>query len=86
MFTFGDIGRLLQEKYKNSYQFSLSFFGIAKTCRNTRSARITSIGGGTGGAEGALAPPLFFRGGPEGALIYAFISTILPLHECIRNL
>ena len=37
------------------------------------------------GSRGGPGPPLFFRGGPEGALIYAFISTILPLHECISN-
>ena len=36
--------------------------------------------------EEALAPHIFFRGGPGGALIYAFVSTILPLHECILNL
>ena len=28
----------------------------------------------------------FFREGPGGTLIYAFISTILPLHEGISNL
>ena len=44
---------------------------------------IMSIGGGTGGAVRALAPPLFFQGRPWGGLIYAFISTILPLHKCI---
>ena len=33
------------------------------------------IGGGTGRPW----PPFFFR----GALIYAFISTILSVHECI---
>ena len=44
----------------------------------------SSIGSGSGGGRGGgLAPPLFFRGGPGGALIYEFISTILPLHECI---
>ena len=43
---------------------------------------ITSIGGGTEGAWGALALPLF----SGRALIYAFISTALPLHECILNL
>ena len=39
--------------------------------------------GGESGRGGALAHLLFFQGGSEGALIYAFISTILPLHECI---
>ena len=34
------------------------------------------------GAEGALAPHLF-SGGLEVVLIYAFISTIISLHECI---
>ena len=28
-------------------------------------------------------PPTFFQGDPEGALIYAFISTIIPVHERI---
>ena len=27
--------------------------------------------------------PGFFQGGPWGSLNYAFISTIIPLHECI---
>ena len=31
---------------------------------------------------GGQVPPLFFRGA-LGALIHSFISTILPLHECI---
>ena len=46
-----------------------------------------TIGGETGGEGGGGGPglPLFFRGG-WWALIYVFISTILPLHECIRNL
>ena len=41
-----------------------------------------TIGGGSGEAGGGPGLPLFFQGG-LGALIYAFISTILPLHECI---
>ena len=42
MSTFWNVDRLRQEKCKNSFQFSKSFFGIAKTCRSTRSARITT--------------------------------------------
>ena len=36
------------------------------------------------GDQGGPGPPTFFSGGaPRGALIYSFISTMLPLHECI---
>ena len=39
--------------------------------------------GGEGG-QGIPSPPSVFSGGALGGwLIYAFISTILPLHECI---
>ena len=38
---------------------------------------------GGGGGRGCPALPTFFQEGPRGGLIYAFISTILLLHECI---
>ena len=44
MSTFEDIGRLQQEKYKNSFQFSQIFFGIAKICRSTRTAPLLARG------------------------------------------
>ena len=40
--------------------------------------------GGRGG--GGAGPPTFVSGGTLGGLIYAFTSTILPLHECVWNL
>ena len=48
-------------------------------------SRDSDIGGGSG--RGSLySLPIFFQGGSLGALSYAFISTIIPLHECISNL
>ena len=44
-----------------------------------RTPMLPHIGGGTGGPW----PLHFFSGRASGALIYGFISTILPLHECI---
>ena len=79
-------------KYKAGEDFDLFFKRTVSKCARKKLAIVgpnkgdpiasPSIAGGTGGAAGALAPPLF-SGGGWGGLIYAFISTILPLHECI---
>ena len=46
------------------------------TCKFASARSTKPLGGGTEGGEH------FFSGGVWGALIYAFIFTILPLHEC----
>ena len=56
MSTYGDIGRLRQEKYKNSFQFSQSFSILPKPA-------------GAQGAHGSQGPLLARAQGPLGAQV-----------------